>query len=377
MDELPRIPTPFSARMRELRVRYLPIVGFVIVIISLACLFRNFGGTGGVVQGVAEGVRSTVTSPQPGKLDELLVHPYQMVKEGQPIAVLRPVDPRARLDLLQSALQLERMRMEPSVAQQNAMNFERVRVEFLRLKQEVAVAKINLERADNQLRRDSQLFKEQLLSEDLYDLTLKTRDMYKAEVEEKGAAVAEIEARLKLLRTLGEPQLAAGTNVNEVLARLDAEQALAHTNWGPITLFSPIDGIVQAVCRHQSEFVLDGEPLIIINSQRSDQIVGYLRQPYSFQPEIGMKVQVITREQKRQKFPSEIIQIGAQVEIITNALAFVRQGTLVDAGLPIVVQIPPFIKVRPGELVDIAIERSPVPARTQTATSGFLSRLVE
>jgi hypothetical protein len=91
-----------------------------------------------------------------------------------------------------------------------------------------------------------------------------------------------------------------------------------------------------------------------------------------------MKVRVTTREQKRQRFPSEIIQVGAQVEVITNALAFVRQGSLVDSGLPIVVQIPPFVKMRPGELVDIAVERSSVPARTAAGTlSALVARFFE
>lgn len=372
--ELPCIPTPFSSRLREWRLRFLPILTFAVVLGGLAFLFRNFGGTGGAMPGVAEGVRSTVTSPQPGKIDQLLVQPFQMVQAGQPLAIVRPVDPRARLDLLQSELQLARLRMEPSVAQQNAMNFERVRVEYLRLKGEVALAKINLERLENQLRRDTQLYKEKLLAEDLYDLTLKTRDMYKAEVEEKGAAVHEIETRLNQLRSLGDPSLTPERSVPEMLTRLEAEKALAETNWAPITLRAPIDGMVHLIYRQESEFVLDGEPLIMINSKHSERVVGYLRQPYSFQPEIGMKVRVVTREQRRQRFESQIVQIGAQVEIITNSLAFIRQGFLVDAGLPIVVQIPPYVKVRPGEMVDISVDHRA--GSDSLASSGPFSGLM-
>ena len=83
-------------------------------------------------------------------------------------------------------------------------------------------------------------------------------------------------------------------SVPAILSRLEAEQVLAQTNWAPITLFAPIDGMVHLVCRHASEFVMDGEPLLMINSQRSDHVVGYLRQPYSFQPEVGMQVEVVT-----------------------------------------------------------------------------------
>jgi hypothetical protein len=53
---------------------------------------------------------------------------------------------------------------------------------------------------------------------------------------------------------------------------------------------------------------------------------------------------------------TEIVQIGAQVEIITNSLAYLRQGALVDSGLPIVVNIPEHVQIRPGEAVDMLIK---------------------
>lgn len=377
-EGLPRIPTPFSSRLREMRLRILPFVTFVAVLVAVTFFWRHVGGTGSIVPGIAEGIRSIVTSPQPGKIEQLLVGPYQAVKAGQPLAILRPVDPRARLDLLQSELQLARLKSQPSVAQQNAMNFERVRVEYLRLKQELAVAKINLERAENQLRRDQVLYNEKLLAEDLYDLTLKTRDMYQAEVQEKGKAVDEIGARMVQLRNLGDPDSTNDVNESAVLARLENEQAQAETNWAPITLYAPVDGMVQTISRHQEEFVLDGEPLMIVSADRADHIVGYVRQPYSFQPEIGMNVKVVTRELRRQKFFSQIIQVGAQVEVITNALAYVRQGILVDAGLPVVIHIPPGIKVRPGEQVDISVLRDRTAAAPVAGgVSGFFARLFD
>src|SRR6185436_6615897 len=279
MNDLPLIPTPLSTRLRELRVRSLPVAVFTVVLIALAFLWHKYGPTGGGMTGVAEGIRSTVTSPQPGRLDQLLVQPYQIVRRGEPIAILQPIDPRAQLDLLQSHVQLARMRLEPSVAQQNAMNYERVRIEYLRLKQELAVARINLERAENQLRRDEQLYKEKLLAEDLYDLTLKTRDMYRAEVDEKALAVTEVDAGMTQLRALGEPPMSNAASEPGIVSQIQAEQALAQTNWAPITLFAPIDGMVHLVCRHENEFVIDGEPLLMINSQRSEHVVGYLRQP--------------------------------------------------------------------------------------------------
>jgi len=117
--------------------------------------------------------------------------------------------------------------------------------------------------------------------------------------------------------------------------------------------------MVSFVHRQAGENVVEGEPLISINSLWSDRLVGYMRQPFPVDPKVGMEVTVTTRDAKRQEFRSEITQVGAQVEVITNALAFVRTGFLVDAGLPVVVGLPPGVQVRPGEIVDLVIHPRP------------------
>jgi hypothetical protein len=39
--------------------------------------------------------------------------------------------------------------------------------------------------------------------------------------------------------------------------------------------------------------------------------------------------------------------------MITNSLAFIKTGSLVDAGLPVIVSIPPGLSIRPGEVLDL------------------------
>ena len=260
MDPLPPIPTPFAMRWREFRIRYLPIVGFAVLIGTAVVLWRNAGITS-FVAGVAEGVRSTVTSPQVGVIQQLRVQPYQMVQAGDPIAVILPQDPGVEMDLLQSQIQIARLRLQPSVAEQNAMNFEGVRVDLLRTKSELAIARVNLARTENEVRRNEPLFKQRLVSEDIYDLSLKSRDMYRAEIHEKSNAVAQIEERLEALNTLGVPHaLSTNDATHQLLARLDSLQNTITTNWGPIILRAPISGMVGMIYRQQGENVVAGEP---------------------------------------------------------------------------------------------------------------------
>ncbi|MBN2505438.1 MAG: hypothetical protein JXQ71_01965 [Verrucomicrobia bacterium] len=204
MEQLPAIPTPWPQRWREFRIRVLPVLMFALVAVAIAMLWRNLGAPG--LSGLGEGTRSIVSSPHPGLMQSLLVKPYQMVQAGEPLAVLRPVDPRVPLDLLQAELQLANLRYQPTPAEQNAMNYERVRADLLRTKAELAIAKVNRERADNEVRRNLPLYQEKLVSEDIYDLSVKTREACQAEIDEKTKAVAEMEERMRQWRNLGDPQ---------------------------------------------------------------------------------------------------------------------------------------------------------------------------
>ena len=68
-----------------------------------------------------------------------------------------------------------------------------------------------------------------------------------------------------------------------------------------------------------------------------------------------MEAEILTRTRKRQRFVSKISEIGAQIETITNSLAFIKQGSMVDEGLPVVFPVPMDANIRPGEIVDVVL----------------------
>lgn len=313
--------------------------------------------------GIAEGVRSVVTAPQVGLLQEVNVRPYQWVKAGQPVALLRPLDPRAELGLMQSELDIARLRLEPSAADDNALDFERLRVEDFRLKQELSEATLNLRLAEKTLRRNDELRKEKLISEQLYDVSVHDRDRFLAEVKEKTAATMQIEARMAKLKVMGEPEH-PGSNpaVHVFLAQAESRLAETRSNFTAVPLLAPISGMIQGVFRQAGEFVADSEPILSIASDKSDRVVAYLRQPYLVEPKVGMQVEVLTRARTRQRLPAQISEIGAQLEVITNSLAFLRPGHLVDVGLPLAITLPPDAEIRPGETVNVLFIK---PVRTR------------
>lgn len=372
MEEPRPIPAAASLLWSQFRARALPLAVFAGLIATAAFLWTRHNSASSLT-GLAEGVRTVVSSPQAGRITEVKVRPYQLVNQGDPIAVVQPVDPRMPLELIQTSMQLARMRYEPSLAQQNAMDYQRVRLEFLRLKSELAVSRVELTRAENDLKRNRQLFEAQLLSEDLYDLSLQTREALLAEVKEKEQAVLELEHQLESLRELGDPSTQPDQEdpFLQALCKLEEANALSISNSGPITLVAPASGMVTPMFRQEGEMVLQGEPLMGIQAVWSDRVVAYLRQPYPVDPEVGMQVKVTTRTRSREQFALSISHVGAQVEAITNALAFVRQGALVDVGLPIIMDLPAYSRIRPGEQVDLWIDgsaRSPEREGEQPAT---------
>jgi multidrug resistance efflux pump len=282
-----------------------------------------------------------------------------------------PADARADFDHLRSMLEIEQMRSSPSLAEDNAMSFERVRVELLKTKAELAVARVKLEQAERDVARNAPLYREKLVSQDIYELALNTRDALKAEVDEKAKAIAQIEGRLNSLRPIGEPT----SESSSWSAQLEQAQAAAGQHLGPQTLVAPISGMVSLPLRQAGEFVPAGEALMTVSATRSEYIIAYLRQPYRFDPQVGMAAQVTTRTQQRLTFASQIAQVGAQVEVMTNALAMLRPGLLVDAGLPVMLPVPPGVNIRPGEIVDIMITELPRETPNDLATSEPTKRL--
>ena len=354
---LPVIPSPPGTRWREFRVRYIPLLTFLLTVVVIWRIWSILPPSIGV-RGIGEGAVALICSPSDGFLQDASVAPYGWVQAGEPLIRVSPFDPAGRMDMFQSQMQLSRLALEPSLTDRNALNYEQLRVDSLRLKQELAMAKANLDRAEKTLPRHEALLKERLLAQDVYELTLRDRDFYRAEVEEKGKAIEQIDARLEALRRLSDPSMAgAGSVSSRLLPQLEAQIETMRTNWGPVILSAPIAGEVQFQ-RRPGEFVRAGEPILTINSPRADRIVAYVKQPIMHEPQVGAQVEVVTRSNNPKRFMTEISQVGARVEVITNAVAFLQAGAVVDTGLPFILPIPADVHIRPGEIVEVLWSRS-------------------
>jgi multidrug resistance efflux pump len=351
------IPIPRSLRWREFRIRVLPILLFVVALGSAGYLWK-YNLTSPALVGMVEVRNAQVSSPYSGKIAQLNVDRFQSVTQGTFVAVLIPDDPRTALNVIQSELNLLQAKLSPHLTQQrNETDYERLRMDWLLQRVDLATARVNLERARNELQRNEELHRQKLISDDIYDIVLKTEQALAVEVLERSNLVSDAALGLKRLEIMGAPQ--PGENpVQSLMAALQTEeqklsQAAAGTE--PVTLVAPINGMVSLVERQPGENLSAGDPIMTITASEPEHIISFLRQPIPVEPRVGMPVEVRTRTFQVQSGVAHIENVSSHFEGITNALAIVRPGVPMDLGLAIEISLPPGLKVRPGELVDLTL----------------------
>lgn len=353
-EPLPPIPTPPRQWWMLFCQRALPLATFAGALFATVILW-NHAGVGRSFVAIGDGTRTHVLAPQAGTLVEMLVPPYSVVRQGTPLALLREFDPRAALDRTRLRMDAARLQALPTLAQNRAVDLERIRLDLARIRSELATARVRHEFASREVDRLEPLFRDRLIAENTFEISRAARDMNAAEVQEKERLMQDVQARLQTLEGGATPDSTAtpdsGFDFDFDFDTLEDP--------GPVTtLTAPIDGVVGPWLRHPGEFVVEGEPLLAVLAPRAERLVGYLRQPVGFDPQAGMPVRVTRRSIERQQLQSTIRHVGSQFETITNALALVRDGVLMDIGLPVVVDLPAEHSIRPGEIVDIVVDAS-------------------
>lgn len=313
--------------------------------------------------GEVERVQSAVVSPDSGIITNLLVTRFQAVKAGDVIAEILSTDTRrldSQLAMARSKLSLTQLEIGAILDRERlAYELQNIRNEFMRQGIQLAMAKSELEPADRDFKLAQTLLKEKIISEMDFDYFAKIRDPLKAKVDATQLMVDSLEKHLKTTEPFDKSveALASNSTLQASMAAIaNDKKALDAIGNEVIRVKAPISGMVTLIHHFAGENVMAGQPLVTISSQESERIIGYLRQPFPFPPKEGMKVHVRTRSLKRENSWSQISQVGAQYETITN-VALLRPGFTHEQGLPIAIGIPASLKsmMRPGELVDLTL----------------------
>ena len=354
------IPIPFQQRWRDARQRILPALVFVSALGTVALLWKDHTASR-VMIGQAEPVLSNVSCYKPGVLAELNVARFQRVKAGDPIGKIMVADPRilaSSLAVIQAEIESLRANMRPVAFQQhNAMNYDQLRLDWMKQRTQLAAARVNLDLAGTEFRRMEELFKDKIVAERVYDQAKAGRDRLESEVENMTKLVDEGEKNIQMLQlpNFDDPSKISIDPLQAAIAVQESKLHLTEAELSPITVYAPIDGIISTIFHRAGESVTPGQPIVSVATLNPVRIVGYLRPPISDEPKPGMEVEIRTRGLPRTVGLAHIVEVGTQLETVPATLLGPMKMANTELGLPVEINLPSSLKIRAGELVDIVL----------------------
>jgi len=360
-DPLPPIPTPPAQRWREFRIQVLPLIVFAIVVFAIISLWRTYVQPSMVV-GEVESLRSDLSSLVDGQVVEVRVRPFDTVTRGQVLARVSPMDPALQeATLAQTAADLHLMKLRLDVDKtRNLSAYSQLKLDLITERLNLGIAQARLRLAENELKRAKELYEAEVAplgigsrdSPTGYEVALRDRDALVAEIDQRTKAIAELQKDLKAMETRGVIQIAETDPVIEQAIR--AQQEVLRRTAAATEIKAPFDGVVSRVYHQPGEKVLRGDPIVRVESRSASYIIGYIRQPIERVPTTNDTVTIRTRSTHRRMAKAPIVRVGSQMERI-NPLLLSPDGARQEVGLPILIALPPNLKVLPGEYVELSI----------------------
>jgi multidrug resistance efflux pump len=358
MDKLPPIPTPVSQRWREFKIQVLPLIIFVVILASVAFLWKNFVAPTGIV-GEVEAIKADVISIQDGTVARLNIDRFETVEAGQELGEIIS----SSEDFLKAsvaAIEADLRVMDTRIAldeRRNQQSTVQLRMDWYSERAQLAGDKALLIQKSNTFRRAEQEFNQtpKLIADNDYDIAKAEFETVQATVAERNQLVAEMTQTLEELKPIVSPE-----NKDVVEEAIKTKIAEIEETLKPTKIRAPMSGVVSSIYHRPGEKVVRGVPILTITAVHSDRVVGYLRQPINMRPAKGDTVIVSTRTQKRQYVEGEVLRVGTQMELINPALLS-TDSNRIEVGLPFLVRIPANMKLVPGEFVDLSIKPAPKP----------------
>jgi multidrug resistance efflux pump len=358
------IPIPLKQRMNSLRMKVVPLFVFAAAAIMAALLWKDAVSPAMLVGEVAT-TQSSLSSPITASVQRLHVTRLQLVKAGDVLTELVPADPRQALDLLQNELTLLRAQTDAQNSQRDAasaqrretMDYERLRVDLMTEK--VALVKAQTAASQAQIAYDvaKNLTKDDAASSKRYlEEAQLAKTATDTELSERKGLVDELTQRLaELQKGISAPIPSSDSARQKAMLEFEKELQRLQTGSTTVELRAPMDGMVTSVLRRQGENVVAGDPIIVITATKAEKIVGYLRQPFPLEPEVGMEVEIRTNNRARSTATAQLTGVGLHFEPILNTA--LHPAPTPEVGLPLEVSIPTSLKLRPGELVSLVIRQ--------------------
>jgi multidrug resistance efflux pump len=378
-----------------LRIHLLPFVVWMGAIACVVVLFSHRSRRYEVI-GIAQGPIHQLAATCDGRLKNVGVELFDEVKQGQVLAVIDGVldneRPRPELDAELAVLkaQMAQLAAESKVAraiytaQVNnrvsgwtadlrpfATNVSDARLRVLELTAAVETDRLALRQLDLDIKRF--VLEGRLDANDVAIYDLQKMRAQKSAVEQRIVSNASLleQANADLALAIerekafaqGEPDAAGADQaaedalnkqtevlarqMDEVLVRLDSL-----TRRESVELRAPFDGVVSLVQHTAGEAVLAGEPILTIAKKEPENIVAYATEKQVSRVQENTVVQLIDRNSTPNLMvDSQVVYVGPTVEQMPARLW--RNPNIPQWGRPVLVKIPPSLKLVPGAVVGV------------------------
>ena len=364
MDKLPRIPSPPGVWLRELRIAVLPFVVFTVVLGLTIVTWQRYVGPSALV-GEVEAIRAFVSSPQDGRIASLTVDVLDRVRAGQVIGEIEPADPRvvlSQLALGRTRVGYLRDTLDTQLRQQNTeLSYVRLRMDWMDQRAELASLKAQQIYSRRELDRQERLAAggstNRLTSIAEYETARSNFESIAAQIEERTQVVEEIERAIeRLIPEQAKLTEEGPDSLHKALAVEEKALSKLESLMGPVILVASTDGVVASVHRRVGENIVAGEPIVTLSADRAERVIGFVRQPITFEVRTNMMVEVRCRGRNRESGLGRILSVGTQLEpILPQLLPRGASSNMIEYGLPFLVSLPAGLPALGGESVDLVL----------------------
>ena len=376
-----------------------PVLIWLVAVTAVAGLFYHRSQRFEIL-GMAQGEVREIAATCTGRLKSVPVKLFEQVHKGDVLAVIDTVldneHLEAELDVVSAEIQHLRaelihtqqtllaeaanMETDKIAAQRRfAVDVESARLRVLELKAEIETDSVMLE----DLQLDSQISMVRNLS-DQNDTAYYERKKIKVEydalakkIEDNERLLAQAESDLQQARQRRDefearqpesPVVDSALNVIHSAIKVQEQrmqELLARRT--ALVLKSPIDGVVSQVLRRpvrrtsegvvrqmlgsEGEAVLEGDPILTVASSNSSEVIAWVSGEQLGRIKEGMTVQIIKETEPAQIASSQVTYLGPIMEVLPQRLWVVPD--IPQWGRPMLIPIPPGLKLIPGETVGV------------------------
>ena len=383
--------------LNSMRVHFLPLIVWLGTLAVVVALFSHRSHRYEIV-GFAQGPIHRVAATCDGRLTALTVELFDEVKKGQVLAVLNSVpDNENPQDVIQAqtdtiVAEIDRLRAEWDATKERllgaaaGMETDAV-VNARRFALDVEDKNFRVQELDTRIRADKVELKRLKLDRQIFvvggrldanDMALYELKRLESDYDAAVKRIADNEALLALAREdlkraedrreafaeqdIQDPEMTAASVLVdksiEVQKKRMSELQVELAALAPVELKAPFDGVVSLVQHNPGEAILTGEPILTIAKREPDNIVAYATEEQAARVSRNMKVQLIDRNnidknmrRRTLMVESRVVYVGPTVEQMPARLW--RNPNMPQWGRPILIEIPPNMKLVPGAMVGI------------------------